>query len=97
MSDLDIDGLVKRLETWGTAAALGKHFLGSKTASEDCAEAAAAIRELQAERDRLRALVDTAESRGFERAVELYKLSDAKPWSVHNARAALATPPKSGT
>lgn len=54
MSDLDIDGLVKRLETWGTAAALGKHFLGSKTAREDCAEAAAAIRELQAELEDVR-------------------------------------------
>lgn len=47
-----IDDLVKRLASWGTAAGLGTHFLGTKSAREDCAEAAATIARQQVMLDR---------------------------------------------
>lgn len=50
-----MDDLVKRLASWGTAAGLGTHFLGTKSAREDCAEAAAALSEAQATIARLEA------------------------------------------
>lgn len=48
------DDLIKRLASWGTAAGLGTHFLGTKSAREDCAESAAALSEARAEVERLR-------------------------------------------
>lgn len=47
-----MDDLVKRLASWGTAAGLGTHFLGTKSAREDCAEAAATIARQQVMLDR---------------------------------------------
>lgn len=52
-----MDDLVKRLASWGTAAGLGTHFLGTKSAREDCAEAAAALAEARATIARLEALI----------------------------------------
>lgn len=47
------DDLIKRLTLWGNGASLAHHFLGTKSAREDCAEAAAALAEARAEIARL--------------------------------------------
>ena len=46
------DDLIKRLRMWGDGAALACHFIGKRTAKEDCAEAAATIARQQALLDR---------------------------------------------
>ena len=51
------DDLIKRLERWGESESLQNHFIGSRSARKDCAEAAAALVEARAEVERLRGLV----------------------------------------
>ena len=51
------DDLVKRLRKWGNSFGLAQHYIGTKSAREDCAEAATALVEAQAEIARLQALV----------------------------------------
>lgn len=48
------DDLIKRLERWGADEGLQNHFIGSRSARRDCAEAAAALAEARAEIARLR-------------------------------------------
>ena len=48
------DDLIKRLERWGESESLQNHFIGSRSARKDCAEAAAALSEARAEVERLR-------------------------------------------
>ena len=45
--------LVKRLHKWGNSFGLAQHYLGTKSAREDCAEAATALAEAEAEIARL--------------------------------------------
>jgi hypothetical protein len=40
----DVAGLIERLERWGDSEALANHFIGQRSAQQDCAEAAAALR-----------------------------------------------------
>ena len=47
--------LIERLRKWGEGESLTRHFLGTKSAREDCAEAATALAEAEAEIVRLRA------------------------------------------
>ena len=49
--------LIERLERWGRDEGLQNHFIGSRSAREDCAEAAAALAEAEAEIARLRELL----------------------------------------
>ena len=66
--------------------------------ADDWAEAAAAIRELQAERDRLRDALMRVDARGDKMIWgEDYEVRAAFDDMADIARAALATPPKSGT
>ncbi len=46
--------LIERLRKWGEGESLTRHFLGTKSAREDCAEAATALAEAEAEIVRLR-------------------------------------------
>ena len=93
MSDRDIDGLVKRLEeTARFPNTLRQDW------TREMAEAAAAIRELQAERDRLREALMRVDARGDKMIWgEDYEVRAAFDDMADIARAALATPPKSGT
>ena len=88
MSDRDYDGLVKRL-------------IGPQSAEVDYAtrtEAAAAIMELRAELDRLRDALrevwEASDNSGIEYATVGMRVAER---CEDIARAALATPPKSGT
>lgn len=49
-----MDDLINRLVRWGADEGLQNHFIGSRSARRDCAEAAAALAEAQAEIARLR-------------------------------------------
>lgn len=51
------DDLIKRLERWGESESLQNHFIGSRSARKDCAEAAAALSEARAEIARLSGLL----------------------------------------
>jgi len=100
-----MDDLVKRLASWGTAAGLGTHFLGTKSAREDCAEAAATIARQQVMLDRALEdagdkMVEIARLRGLLAATtewmeETRASGDAGFWEWHpddvysRARAAL--------
>lgn len=46
------DDLIKRLERWGESESLQNHFIGSRSARKDCAEAAATIARQQVMLDR---------------------------------------------
>lgn len=46
--------LIERLERWGRDEGLQNHFIGSRSARKDCAEAATALAEAQAEIARLK-------------------------------------------
>lgn len=46
------DDLVERLERWGADEGLQNHFIGSRSARKDCAEAAATIARQQVMLDR---------------------------------------------
>lgn len=46
--------LIERLERWGRDEGLQNHFIGSRSARKDCAEAATALAEAAAEIERLR-------------------------------------------
>lgn len=46
--------LIERLRKWGEGESLTRHFLGTKSAREDCAEAATALAEAEAEIVRLK-------------------------------------------
>lgn len=52
--------LIERLRKWGEGESLTRHFLGTKSAREDCAEAATALAEAEAEIARLRGLLGEA-------------------------------------
>lgn len=90
MSDRDYDGLVKRLDVFANDLGI-----------ELVAEAAAAILELQAERDRLRvALGEVTQALAWQCFGECRGYSEnlmPPSEAVVLASAALATPPKSGT
>ena len=45
--------LIERLRKWGNSFGLAQHYLGTKSAREDCAEAATALAEAEAEIARL--------------------------------------------
>ena len=60
------DDLIKRLERWGADAGLQNHFIGSRSARKDCAEAAARIVELEAEVARLREALSLIAVMGFD-------------------------------
>jgi len=45
--------LIERLERWGRDEGLQNHFIGSRSARKDCAEAATALAEAEAEIARL--------------------------------------------
>jgi len=69
-----MDDLIKRLASWGTAAGLGTHFLGTKSAREDCAEAAAALSEAQATIARQQVVLDRALEDAGDKMVEIARL-----------------------
>lgn len=71
-----MDDLVKRLASWGTAAGLGTHFLGTKSAREDCAEAAAALAEAQATIARQQIMLDRALEGAGDKMVEIARLRE---------------------
>ena len=90
----DIDGLVKRL----LAGPWERHTDTGRVTDDAPKEAAAAIRELQAERDRLRdalgGVILATDNSGLEFATVGMRVAER---CEDIARAALATPPKSGT
>jgi len=48
-----MNDLIERLRKWGNSFGLAQHYLGTKSAREDCAEAATALAEAEAEIARL--------------------------------------------
>lgn len=50
--------LIERLERWGRDEGLQNHFIGSRSARKDCAEAATALAEAEAEIARLRDVLE---------------------------------------
>lgn len=45
----DVAGLIKRLERWADGSGIANHFIGDRSAAQDCADAAAALRAMPAD------------------------------------------------
>ena len=69
-----MDDLINRLERWGADAGLQNHFIGSRSARKDCAEAAASLTEAQAEIERLRS----------ERYMLAFMGKTLQGWTLHD-------------
>lgn len=57
--------LIERLRKWGNSFGLAQHYLGTKSAREDCAEAATALAEAEAEIERQQVMLDRALEASF--------------------------------
>lgn len=66
--------LIKRLERWGESESLQNHFIGSRSARRDCAEAAAALSEAQATIARQQVVLDRALEDAGDKMVEIARL-----------------------
>ena len=87
--------LIERLERWGKDEGLQNHFIGSRSARKDCAEAATAIAEAQAEIARLREALEPFAEAAEE--CDEYGFDDSNQAPVdagqcREARAALSSP-----
>ena len=82
--------LIERLERWGRDEGLQNHFIGSRSARKDCAEAATALAEAQAEIARLRGVALFAYVEGWVSAGG-HHLSDSG-WTKSESFAALSRP-----
>ena len=58
--------LIERLERWGRDEGLQNHFIGSRSARKDCAEAATALAEAQATIARQQVMLDRALEASFD-------------------------------
>jgi hypothetical protein len=58
--------LIERLERWGRDEGLQNHFIGSRSARKDCAEAAAALAEAEATIARQQVMLDWALEASFD-------------------------------
>jgi len=58
--------LIERLERWGRDEGLQNHFIGSRSARKDCAEAATALSEAQATIARQQVMLDRALEASFD-------------------------------
>ena len=58
--------LIERLRKWGNSFGLAQHYLGTKSAREDCAEAATALAEAQATIARQQVMLDRALDASFD-------------------------------
>jgi len=58
--------LIERLRKWGNSFGLAQHYLGTKSAREDCAEAATALAEAQATIARQQVMLDRALEASFD-------------------------------
>ena len=87
--------LIERLERWGRDEGLQNHFIGSRSARKDCAEAATALAEAQAEIARLREALEPFAEAAEE--CDEYGFDDSNQAPVdagqcREARAALSSP-----
>ena len=58
--------LIERLERWGRDEGLQNHFIGSRSARKDCAEAATALAEAEATIARQQVMLDRALEASFD-------------------------------
>ena len=58
--------LIERLRKWGNSFGLAQHYLGTKSAREDCAEAATALAEAEATIARQQVMLDRALAASFD-------------------------------
>lgn len=58
--------LIERLERWGRDEGLQNHFIGSRSARKDCAEAATALAEAEATIARQQVMLDWALEASFD-------------------------------
>ena len=58
--------LIERLRKWGNSFGLAQHYLGTKSAREDCAEAATALAEAEATIARQQVMLDRALEASFD-------------------------------